>query len=442
VSRLSTWCLNAIYLLAILIASPWIVWSAIRYGKYREGFAQKLLGRVPRRFGTRPCIWLHAVSVGEVNLIGTTIAGLARRRPDCELVISTTTKTGYDLARQKYPDYSVFYCPIDFSWAVRQAMRCVRPDLLVLAELELWPNLIRSATDSGCHVAIINGRMSDRSFRGYQRLKRFVAPVLRRVKLFAVSDNTSADRFVQLGADLSAVYVTGSQKFDGAQTDRANGETQRLRDLAGITNDQIVLLVGSTQAPEEEHALQVFDTLRHAHPRLRLLLAPRHPHRFDEVAQLLERSGLPWSRRSQLPDSAIRNPHSAILIDSIGELGAWWGVADIGLVGGSFGSRGGQNMLEPAAYGVATCFGPKTKNFRDIVAQLLAVEGAVVVNNRSELERFVRRALDDPTWRRELGQRARELVLSQQGATERTLDLLLPLVASQSECRSASRPAA
>jgi 3-deoxy-D-manno-octulosonic-acid transferase len=450
VSLIFSWLLNVGYLALIAVASPWIAWAAWRQGKYREGFAEKLLGRVPRRVGSRPCVWLHAVSVGEVNLLATTIAEIARRHLDWELVISTTTKAGYDLARRKYADRAVFYCPLDFTWAVRAALRRVRPDVLVLAELELWPNLIRAAKAHGARVAIINGRLSDHSFRGYRRLRPLVRRVLRQIDLAAAQNEETAERFRQLGADPAAVAATGSLKFDGAQTDRQNPKTRELRELAGFAEEAVVLLAGSTQEPEETYALDIFRRLSAAHPKLRLVLVPRHPQRFDEVARLLDESGLSYVRRSQLAESAIsstlssepkgRNPQSEILlVDTIGELGAWWGAATIGFVGGSLGSRGGQNMLEPAAYGVATCFGPNTWNFRDIVAQLLAAEAAVVVQDRHELDGFVRRALDDPAWAEALGQRARQLVLSQQGATARTVDLLTPLVAdSESKSRRAA----
>lgn len=440
-SLLLAWLLNAVYLALIVVASPWIVWTAWRQGKYREGFAEKLLGRVPRRDGQRPCVWLHAVSVGEVNLLATLIAEIARRDVDWELVISTTTKAGYDLARRKYTDHTVFYCPLDFTWAVRTALGRVRPDVLVLAELELWPNLIRAAKAFGARVAIINGRLGDNSFRGYRRLRPLVRHVLRQVDLFAAQNEETAERFRLLGAHPATVAATGSLKFDGAQTDRQNPQTRELRELAGIADDDVVLLAGSTQEPEEAYTLDIFRRLSPAHPKLRLVLVPRHPERFAEVASLLEDSGLHFTKRSALSHSSLITHHSSILlVDTIGELGAWWGTATIGFVGGSFGSRGGQNMLEPAAYGVATCFGPNTWNFRDIVAQLLAAEGAVVVQDHLELEQFVRCALSDPAWAQVLGQRARQLVLSQQGATARTVDLLSPLVAPRAE--GASRHAA
>lgn len=431
-ARVFSYVLNAAYVTLLVLSSPWIIWSALRHGKHHEGFAAKLLGHVPRRRGERPCAWLHAVSVGEVNLLATTIAELSRQRPDCEIVVSTTTKTGFDLAKKKYADRTVFYCPLDFSWAVNAAMRRMRPSLLVLAELELWPNLIAAAKRHGATVAVINGRLSDKSFRGYRRVGRLAGRVLRQVDAIAAQNLETAERFIMLGARPDCVHCTGSLKFDGAQTDRSNPRTADLRRLAGIEPDDVVLLAGSTQEPEEQYALDVFRRFWPQHPNLRLILVPRHPQRFDEVAALLDRSGLQWQRRSSLPldqpASGSTSRPRVLLVDTIGELSAWWGAATIGLVGGTFGCRGGQNMLEPAAYGVAVCFGPNTWNFRDIVAQLIAADGAKVVHDAAEFAAFVERALNDPRWGVELGERARSLVLSQQGATSRTVTLLQDLL--------------
>lgn len=448
-SRLFAWSLNLAYLTLLLIASPWIFWSAYKHGKYREGFREKFLGRVPRREGDRPRAWLHAVSVGEVNLLATIIGELSARLPEWEIVISTTTKTGYDLACRKYPSRTVFYCPLDFSWAVAAALRRLRPTLLVLAELELWPNLVAAAKRRGVPVAIINGRLSDKSYQGYRKLRPFIARSLRRVDLIAAQNEETAERFRRLGARTDAVRVTGSLKFDGAQTDRANPRTAELREMAGLIGEEIVFLAGSTQAPEEEFALAIFRRLAPTHPQLRLIIVPRHQERFEDVADLIAESGVPWQRRSNLPiesygsrDHSENHPWRVMLIDAIGELGAWWGAAHVGFVGGSFGSRGGQNMLEPAAYGVATCFGPNTWNFRDIVSRLLEAEGAAVVHDAAELEAFVRRAIDDPVWARSLGQHARQLVLSQQGATKRTAELIQSLVSPEAMTQATSRRAA
>jgi 3-deoxy-D-manno-octulosonic-acid transferase len=426
-SLLFAWLLNVAYAVVILLASPWILFSALRHGKYREGFAEKLLGLTPKRMGDRPCVWLHAVSVGEVNLLATTIAEIVKREPNWEIVVSTTTKTGYDLARKKYADRTVFYCPLDFSWATATAMRRVRPSLLVLAELELWPNLIRAAKRQAAQVAIINGRLSDKSFRGYRRLQPLVSRVLLQVDMIAAQNEETAERFRKLGAATMSVHATGSLKFDGAQTDRANPRTKELRRVAGLCDDEPVLLVGSTQAPEEEYAITVLQRLSAEYPKLRLIIVPRHPERFNEVAALAASAGISWLRRSEIKSISAQRPWRVLLVDTIGELGAWWGGATIGFVGGSFGDRGGQNMLEPAAYGVATCFGPNTWNFRDIVSQLLAANGAVVVEDAHGLEAFVRRSLAEPAWASGLGRRAQDLVILQQGATRRTVDLLCSL---------------
>jgi 3-deoxy-D-manno-octulosonic-acid transferase len=427
--------LNAAYLGLLLIAAPWIVWSAARHGKHREGFGQKLLGLAPRRQGGRSCLWLHAVSVGEVNLLATTLAEFSARSPEWDIFISTTTKTGYDLARRKYSDRTVFYCPLDFTWAVNRALRRVRPTLLVMAELELWPNLIGAAKQHGAKVAIINGRLSDNSSRGYRKVRALVRAVLRKVDLIAAQNSETAERFLELGARSESVHVTGSLKFDGASSERCNPRTTELRRLAAIAETDIVFLAGSTQDPEEQYALEVLMRLQSSHSNLRLILVPRHKERFDEVAGLVDRSGLAWVRRSELDSTGNQNrpaPWRVQLVDTIGELGSWWGAATVGFVGGSFGERGGQNMLEPAAYGVATCFGPNTWNFRDIVAQLLAADGARMVRDATELEAFVRWALEQPHEAAALGARAAQLVRSQQGATARTCDLLLRLVKAQS----------
>ncbi len=443
-ARLISWLLNVIYLAILVVASPLIVWQAVRTGKYREGFRAKFLGWVPTRDGNAPCIWVHAVSVGEVNLMATLIRELRTAHADWQFVVSTTSRTGYELARKKYADLTVFYCPLDFSWAVRTALRRIRPTMLVLAELELWPNLIMATKQYGARVAIVNGRLSDHSFPGYRRIRPFISRLLRQVDLIAAQNDESAQRFLALGAPSGRVHVTGSLKYDGAQTDRQNPRTQSLRALAGIADDDIVFLAGSTQEPEEQIAIDIFRRLAPEHPRLRLVLVPRHPERFDAVAQLLDASHLPWQRRSQLdpaprsatasrlniPNSPLPIPHSllaprsSLLVDTVGELGAWWGTAHIAFVGGSFGSRGGQNMIEPAAYGAAVSFGPNTWNFRDIVATLLAADAAVVVNDTATLEAFVRRCLDDPTFAEQLGTRAQLLVRTQLGATARTIDLL------------------
>jgi 3-deoxy-D-manno-octulosonic-acid transferase len=436
-----SYVLNLIYVALLLLLSPYFVYQAIWRHKYRHGFAAKFLGFVPWRRSDRLCVWLHAVSVGEVNLLGPLVAEIERRHPDWECVVSSTTLTGLALAKTRYPQLSVFYCPLDFTWAVNTAMRRVCPDLLVLAELELWPNLVAAARRFGAPVAIVNGRLSDRSFRGYRLVRPVISRVLGGVDLVAAQTPEYARRFAALGADPEKIRVIGSLKFDGALTDRGNAQTVRLRKLAGFTSDDVIFLAGSTQAPEEELALATYRALLPQWPRLRLVLVPRHPQRFDEVAALLDKNGLPWQRRSTLSTTA--DPLARVLlVDSVGELGAWWGTTDIAFVGGSLTRRGGQNMLEPAAYGAAVSFGPNTWNFRDMVAELLAAEAAQVVHGGPELTQFVRRCLEDPAWTAALGRRAKALIARQLGATAKTVDLLEALLPAPNGSTSSLRTAA
>jgi len=448
--------LDIAYLLALLVTSPWLIWRALRQGKYRRGYAEKLLGRVPRLPAGRPRVWFHAVSVGEVNLLAPLLDEIQQRRPDWQCVLSTTTATGMALARKKYPGLVTFYCPLDFSWAVRSAFLRIRPDLLVLVELELWPNLIRAAKRCGVRVAMVNGRLSEKSFRGYGWIRPLARWLLRQVDLLAVQNQTYAERFLALGARPETVHVTGSMKYDGAPTDRDNPATRRLAQLAGFQPGDVVFLAGSTQEPEEAAALNVFRRLRARWPELRLVLVPRHPERFEAVARLLDGSGLCWQRRSELetgkpakdagrveihvPEHTGSKPQHprVLLVDTIGELGAWWGTAQIAFVGGSLGSRGGQNMIEPAAYGAAVCFGPNTRNFRDVVHSLLCADAARVVHSEGELAGFVERCLAEPEFAAVLGRRAQALVCSQLGATGRTCRLLEQLYRPESAPRPRS----
>jgi 3-deoxy-D-manno-octulosonic-acid transferase len=417
--------LNVLYLALVVLLSPWLLYSAVRKGKYRAGLSQKWLGLAPVRNSGRQCVWLHAVSVGEVNLLAPLLKVLEAEHPDWDFVISTTSAAGFALAKQKYAGRTVFYCPLDFTWAVNRALDRVQPDVLILAELELWPNLLHAAHRRGVAVAVFNGRLSEKSFRGYRRLGWFVNRVLANVDLIAAQNETYAERFRALGA--TNVHVSGNIKFDGAETNRDNPRTQKLAALAGIAADDIVFLAGSTQSPEEELALAAFQQLSPAHPKLRLVLVPRHPERFAEVAAMLDRSGMKWDRRSQLETRPADPAARVLLVDAVGELGAWWGTAQIGFIGGSLlNRRGGQNMIEPAAYGVAVCFGPNTSNFRDVVRLLLEHDAAMVVSSGDELTAFVEHCLREPQFADELGGRARELVLKQHGATQTTARLLAP----------------
>ena len=422
------WLLNIIYVALLLAVSPVLMYRRWRLGKYRDGWAEKLWGQLPERNSARPCLWLHAVSVGEVLQLRPLMQQLVIQRPNWEFVITTTTRTGLDVAQKEFPQHTVCYFPLDFSWSVRTALQRVKPSAVVLVELELWPNFIMTADELGIPLALINGRISQKSFRGYRRIRPLLTRLLRRFTLLAVQNMEYAERFLALGAPSDRLHVTGSIKFDGVIPDRSNSKTRELREFFGLQPDEKVFIAGSTQAPEESFALDTWEALRAEHPNLRLILVPRHKERFEEVAQLVLARGLSLRRRSSQDTERRRmrdaSTTEALLLDTLGELGACWGLADVAFVGGSLTQRGGQNMLEPAAYGAAVLFGPNTWNFREIVEQLLSHDAARVIRSPQELTDTVRQLILDPKTAWNLGQRAMHLVAAQQGATARTVELL------------------
>lgn len=427
--------LNIVYFLFLTLISPWLIYKALTTGKYRRGFWRKLVGQSLLRDGDEPCIWFHGVSVGEIHLLRQVVAAFQMRHPDWDCVISTTTDTGYDEACKRFPDLHVFYWPLDFSWAVRRALRRVKPSLVVLAEGELWPNFLTAANDRGVLVAVINARLSPRSLQRYEKISWLAHRILASIDLIAAQTEDYADAFLKLGVPAERVHVTGSVKYDGVETNRANPRTQELARLLSLDNgsNNLIWIAGSTQDPEEQIILETYRGLQKEFPGLRLFLVPRQKDRFDEVARLLEHSSLPFIRRSKLtaPSSLAPHPSSLVLVDTIGELGALWGLADVAFVGGSLdGRRGGQNMIEPAAYGAAVIFGPHAWNFRDTADKLVAAGGAIQIQGSDDLEATVRRLLRNAQERAHLGRNARDFVMKQQGATHRTIDCLDRLLRS------------
>ncbi len=426
--------LDLAYLLGLAAASPWLLYRSLTTGRYRRHPLARLLGAVglPPARRDRPRAWFHGVSVGEIHLLRHVVAGFRKRHPTWECVISSTTDTGLDEARRHFdhPDCRVIVWPLDFSWAVGRALDAAQPRLLVLAEGELWPNMLRAAKARRIPVAVINGRLSPKSARRYQKLGAFARPMLQCVDLFAVQTDEYAAALKSLGVLARKVAVTGSVKYDGLTCDRDNPQTAELGRLFAVGDGELVWVAGSTQAPEEKVALAIWRQARRRFRRLRLVLVPRQKDRFDEVATLVKRMNLPLVRRSALKDRPLTDRDAVILVDTIGELGAVWGLADVAFVGGSLdGKRGGQNMLEPAAYGAAVVFGPHVWNFRDAAGRLVREGGAVQVADPAALEGAVLDLLADVRRRKQLGAVARKLVVAQQGATRRTLEALDFLVA-------------
>lgn len=417
----AAWCLNLVYAVVAGLAAPWLVYRRVVLRKPVAGIGAKLSGDVRRLHPRQPCVWFHAVSVGEVLQLPSLVAQFLASHPDHEVIITTTTGTGYAVAKQKFPALAVSYWPFDFSFSVTRALRKIRPSLVVLVELEVWPNFLRAARREQVPVVVVNGRLSERSHRGYRRLGFLTKPIFGALRHVAAQTEASAARFRDLGVPADRVTVTGNLKYDRIASQRDNPQTRALRTVFGLADDELVWIAGSTQDPEERLALETYQTLAAEFPGLRLMLVPRHQERFEEVVRLVMACGLPLSRRTK-PTHATDRP--VLLLDTLGELGAAWGLAELAFVGGSLTQRGGQNMLEPAGYGAAVCFGPNTWNFREIVTELLERDAACVVTDGASLTTRLRTWLLDETERRAMGRRAREFVLTQHGATARTLEIL------------------
>ena len=442
------WILNAVYFAIIFAVSPFLIYRRWTQGKYRRGWNEKLTGRIQRQRPQDRCIWLHAVSVGEVVQLQRLIEGFERQFPDAEVLITTTTETGFDVARNKYPNNTVRFFPLDFSWAVKNALSSIRPDLIVLVELELWPNFIFTARQLQIPVALVNGRISQNSFRGYCRIRPLMQRLLKNIDLLLVQNETFAERLRQLGASAERVIVSGNIKYDRVETDRANNKTQAIRSQFGLQHDEIILIAGSTQDPEEQYALDVWDELSKKFSHLRLIIVPRHKERFEEVASAIQHRGFDLLRRSSIQRDGIsaaethrstaRRP--VCLLDTLGELAACWGIADIAFVGGSLTNRGGQNMIEPAGFGAAVLFGPNTWNFQDIAESLLSLNAAKVVRGPAEFRATVLELILDSQQRSGMGQAATQFVVSQKGATERSMKLVSELLIGHEQSRTTVRP--
>lgn len=429
--------LNAIYLLAVIGLFPYVLWRRMARNRPFGNPWQRLFGFAPRPAGDRPVVWLHAVSVGEVNQLETLVGELGRRRPELQFVISTTTATGMSLLQKKHPELTSFYFPWDFSWAVRNAMKRVRPKLIILTELEVWPNFMDAADSLGIPVAIINGRLGEKSFRGYRHLGRFARNMFGKLAQVITQDAEYAERFAAAGVAANRIHIAGSIKYDAAirqaALHRGNSGTPEPGSMAswiGQETGQLLWVAGSTQEGEDPMIARVWRRVKKLAPGLRLCIVPRHPHRGPQIRASLQEDGFRVCLRSENAGPAdVEDPNETVMVvDTIGELGACWALADIAFIGGSFGSRGGQNMLEPAAAGCATCFGPDTWNFRQIVADMKAFAAGVEVADEASLELFVLRAARDEAFRTGLAARAMQFVNTKSGATRRTADLLCQIL--------------
>jgi 3-deoxy-D-manno-octulosonic-acid transferase len=430
---------NVLLLVALVVGAPWWLWRLATTKKYREGLRERL-GRVPRRLargsataGGPGLIWLHAVSVGEVLAVTRMVRTLDAELSDYSVVISTATRTGQALARERFDPDRVFYCPLDLPWAVRAYMNALRPSLLILAETEFWPNLLGACFRRKIPVTVINARISDRSWPRYRKLRLLWRPILERLGRVLAQSQTDADRLLALGCRPDRVIAAGNLKFDV----RTAQESEAARILRSMTGGLRLVVAGSTLEGEEAALLEAWPQLLASDPKLAMVLAPRHPERFSAVAALLERSGVPWCKRSAWPPEAKTSrkaahplrPGEIVLLDTIGELASVYALASVAFVGGSLVPAGGHNPLEPAQFAVPTVMGPHFANFAAIAGSLRSHD-ALRIAPKEELAAALIDLLGNRSAAEAMGARAKEVFDRQAGATDRCVAAIRELLAA------------
>lgn len=425
-------------LLTVLVAgAPWWLWRMAKTRKYREGLAERL-GQVPGTLRElapkRPVIWLHAVSVGEVLAVSRLVQELSSAFPQHQLLISTTTRTGQALARDRFGKERVFYCPLDLPWAVRAYLNALQPQMLILAETEFWPNLLNGCFRRKIPVAVVNGRISDRSWPRYQILRRLWQPILGQISRALAQSEVDAERLRALGCRADRVTVAGNLKFDV----RAAQLAEATRLMGSMARELRFVVAGSTLEGEEAALVEAWPRLLEADPLLAMVIAPRHPERFDAVAALLNSAGVRWVKRSDWKSEAGSagnplqplQPSEIILLDSIGELASVYSIAAVAFVGGSLVAAGGHNALEPAQFGVPIVMGPHYANFR-VITEDLRSHDAIRIVAKEELASALVDLLRDRAEAAAMGGRAKQVFDQQAGATERTIRALEGVLAQE-----------
>lgn len=410
---------------ALIAGLPFWLLRMANSGKYRAGLSERF-GRVPARLvcAGRKSIWIHAVSVGEVIAVLPLATRLAEEHPELCVLLSTTTLTGQSLARQRWGAERVFYFPMDFRWIVRRYLHALRPAMIVLAETELWPNFILAADRARVPIAVVNARISDRSYPRYRRLRWFWRPQLRRIALYCAQSDEDARRLREIGASAERVRVTGNLKFDFA----AAGSSMLVDQLRLAVSGAKVLVAGSTLEGEEKLLVDAWPELSEKFPRLLMILAPRHPERFAGVAAILSAAKIAFTRRSEWNgEPLLRDGGSVFFLDSIGELTSVYSLATVAFVGGSAMGGGGHNPLEPAQWGVPVVMGESYENFRSIVNALRDAD-AIRIAPREQLISELQMLLQDERAARAIGERARALAHAEAGALQRTLAALNALL--------------
>lgn len=408
-------------LIFLLVAFVYLIRHVLKR-KFHRGMLTRF-GFFPKGLKLDNPIWVHAVSVGEAVVVKGLIEILRKKYPEKKIVITTVTATGNKIAKTlvKEGDF-VTYFPFDLSFIVRKVINKISPSLVVIAETEIWPNFISILHKKIIPVIVVNGRISDKSFRGYSKIKFFIKPILNKINLFCVQTKTDSDRLMALGVREEKIQVTGNMKFDAFLGLDIQKKSSLLRHRLKIAPQEKVLVAGSTHQGEEDIILAVFKNLKNRIKNLRLIIAPRHPERAQEVKELVIKNGLEPVFISQLPETGEAHPEIVFILDTVGQLVDFYAIADIVFVGGSLIEKGGHNILEPAALEKPVIFGPHMFNFRDITDLFIREEACIMVNNQQELEENIFSLLNDAARSSKLTERLSHLIKQNQGATARNME--------------------
>jgi 3-deoxy-D-manno-octulosonic-acid transferase len=421
------------YGFGVAVAAPYWIAKPSARRKVLGAFSQRM-GDVAARSLEQPAIMVHAVSVGEINATRALVDALSRERPDVHVIISTTTQTGYDRGQQLFgrsKTVTLIRYPLDFSAAVTRVLDKLRPDMVVLMELEVWPNFVEQCIRRKIPVILANGRLTTSSFRRYKLIKPIAAAMFSRLTRVCAQDETYAKRFAELGVSKNRILVTGTMKYDSAQIgDRIDGDTELATALRLHPGSESIWVCGSTGPGEEETILREYRNLLATFRRLRLILVPRKPERFDEVATLIEQFRFDVIRRSQPQRGPGNQPVPPVILgDTMGELRKFYSLADVVFVGRSLVDLGprqhGSDMIEPAALAKPVIVGPYTANFDQAVRALKAADGLLEVVDGETLAEAVRVMISTPDEAAAMGKRAQQVIREQQGATQRHVQVIL-----------------
>lgn len=420
---------NLLFPVVFICMLPKFIARMLKRGGYGQHFEQRIghFGRNTKaRLREHQRVWVHAVSVGEIYVALRFIRAYRSANPYALFALSTTTSTGHTIARRELdPRDVLFYFPVDLPPIVRKVLRIVNPSRIVLVEGEFWPNLIRQANGMDIPISLINGRLSERSYKGYRKLKPLTTDVLRRIRPICVQGKVDAERMIGIGAPPEHVHTMGTVKFDVAERDPAGEETARqiVRGI-GVADDAIVLLGGSTWPGEEDVLCSIYKRMRETHPDLYLIMVPRHVERSEEVVQVFEKHGLSYERRSHVDLSRPGDRPDVLLVDTTGELRNFYSVADLIFVGKSLTQHGGQNPIEPAMYGKAVIMGPNMENFPVVMEVFLTAKAVLQVASADGLADAIEHLIAAPAEREQLGLRAAQVVERSRGVIEKTVQLL------------------